>query len=148
MTYNIVNLLDGLASVLSGLGYNIYISNRRQGVNTPCFFISMMSDDFAVEMGLMSMDELRLDIVFLQEPNIINATDGIYQVLQYLNEHLETIPYSENGQTTTVRTYERSSQIQDSDLHYHLTFKNRIYLSSTSTKMQTLEDIDVEIKVN
>ena len=28
-----------------------------------------------------------------------------------------------------------------------ITFKNRIYLAETNTKMKTLEDIDVEIKV-
>ena len=146
-TYNIMNLLDGLAEVLSQQGYDIYISNRQQGVTAPCFFITMMSDDFAVEMGRMSMDILRLDIVFLQDPNIVNAMDGVYSVLQFLNENLETIPYTESEQTTLVRTYERSSQIQDLDLHYHITFKNRIYLAETNTKMKTLEDIDVKIKV-
>lgn len=145
--YNIMNLLEGLAEVLSQQGYDIYISNRQQGVTTPCFFITMMSDDFAVEMGRMSMDTLRLDIVFLQDPNIVNAMDGVYSVLQFLNENLETIPYTENEQTTLVRTYERSSQIQDLDLHYHITLKNRIYLAENNTKMKTLEDIDVKIKV-
>lgn len=147
-TYNIMNLLEGLAEVLSQQGYDIYISNRQQGVDTPCFFISMMSDDFAVEMGRMSMDTLRLDIVFLQDPNIVNAMDGIYSVLQFLNENLETIPYTDNGQTTLVRTYERSSQIQDLDLHYHVTFKNRVYFAAENEKIKTLEDINVTIKAN
>ena len=145
--YNIMNLLEGLAEVLSQQGYDIYISNRQQGVTTPCFFITMMSDDFAVEMGRMSMDTLRLDIVFLQDPNIVNAMDGIYTVMQYLNEHLGTIPYTDGENTTILRTYERHSHIQDYDLHYQVTFKNRIYLAETNTKMKTLEDIDVEIKV-
>lgn len=146
-TYNIMNLLEGLAEVLSQQGYDIYISNRQQGVTTPCFFITMMSDDFAVEMGRMSMDTLRLDIVFLQDPNIVNAMEGVYNVLQFLNENLETIPYTDNEETTLVRTYERSSQIHELDLHYHITFKNRIYLAEDTTKMKTLEDIDVKIKV-
>lgn len=146
-TYNYDNLLEGLSSVLSETGYDVYDSKRQQGSNAPCFFIVMMSDDFKEEMGRMSMDELQLDIVFLQDPNIVNAMDGIYTVMQYLNEHLKTIPYTDGENTTILRTYERRSHIQDYDLHYQVTFKNRIFLAEDTTKMKTLEDIDVEIKV-
>ena len=146
MEYSISALLQGLASVLSELEYDIYISNRQQGVKTPCFFISMMPSSSRKELGRTYFNELALDVVFLQDPNIIDAMDGIYTVIQFMDENLELIPYDDGEEEGCVHTYDRSYQIQDKDLHYHLTFKNRVYLASNDPLMASLE-VDYEIKV-
>lgn len=150
MSYNILYLLEGLSSVLSTLNHDIYISNRQQEVDTPCFFITMISSGSEVEMGRVYMNELVLDIVFLQDPNIVNAMEGVYAVLQYLDEHLELIPYEDPDleEEGVVHTYNRTSSIQDFDLHYHVTFKNRVYFAEENEKIKTLEDINVTIKAN
>lgn len=147
MEYNISTLLDGLAEALSPLGYDVYISNRQQGVTTPCFFISMMPSSSRKELGRTYFQELALDVVFLQDPNIINATDGIFEVIQFMDENLELVPYkpSEN-EATVVHTYDRNYQLQEFDLHYHLTFKNRVYIADNDPLMNSLE-VSYEIKV-
>ena len=149
MEYSIMTLLQGLAEVLDEFGYPIYISQRQQGVTTPCFFLTIMLGDSRKELGATYFNDLSVDIVFLQDPNIINATEGIIGVIEYLDEHLELVPYRYDPEEDPewVHTYDRSHQIQDFDLHYHVTFRNRVYLPENETLMKTLEAIDYEIKV-
>ena len=146
MEYNIATLLEGLAQVLSTLGYDIYISNRQQGVKTPCFFISLMPSTSQKQLGRSYFQQLALDVVFLQDPNIVNATDGIYAVIQFMDENLELIPYVDGEEEGLVHTYDRSYQLQEMDLHYHLTFKNRVYIEESNPLMKSLE-VEYEIKV-
>lgn len=146
MEYSIMTLLEGLSKVLSPLGYDIYISNRQQGVKTPCFFISLMPSTSQKQLGRTYFQQLALDIVFLQDPNIVNATDGIYSVIQFMDENLELIPYIDGEEEGLVHTYDRSYQLQEMDLHYHLTFKNRVYIDESSPLMKSLE-VEYEIKV-
>ena len=146
MEYNITTLLEGLAQVLSTLGYDIYISNRQQGVKTPCFFISLMPSTSQKQLGRSYFQQLALDVVFLQDPNIVNATDGIYSVIQFMDENLELIPYVDGEDESVVHTYDRSYQLQEMDLHYHLTFKNRVYIEEDNPLMKSLE-VEYEIKV-
>lgn len=146
MEYNIAALLEGLAQVLSTLGYDIYISNRQQGVKTPCFFISLMPSTSQKQLGRSYFQQLALDVVFLQDPNIVNATDGIYSVIQFMDENLELIPYVDGEDEGVVHTYDRSYQLQEMDLHYHLTFKNRVYIEEDNPLMKSLE-VEYEIKV-
>ena len=146
MEYNIAALLEGLAQVLSTLGYDIYISNRQQGVKTPCFFISLMPSTSQKQLGRSYFQQLALDVVFLQDPNIVNATDGIYSVIQFMDENLELIPYVDGEEEGLVHTYDRSYQLQEMDLHYHLTFKNRVYIEESDPLMKSLE-VEYEIKV-
>ena len=146
MEYNIEALLEGLAQVLSTLGYDIYKSNRQQGVKTPCFFISLMPSTSQKQLGRSYFQQLALDVVFLQDPNIVNATDGIYSVIQFMDENLELIPYVDGEEEGLVHTYDRSYQLQEMDLHYHLTFKNRVYIEESSPLMKSLE-VEYEIKV-
>lgn len=149
MEYKIMTLLQGLAEVLSELDYPIYVSQRQQDVETPCFFLTIMLGNSKKELGRTYYNELSVDIVFLQNPNIINATEGIIQVIEYLDEHLELIPYryDEDKDPALVHTYERMHQIQDFDLHYHVTFKNRVYISDDAPLMASLEAINYEIKI-
>ena len=147
MTYSIETILQGIASVLSQLKYPIYVSNRQQGVKTPCFFISLIPGSDKDEIDDRVFVDFGLDIVFLQDTNIINAMDGIYAVLEFLQENLRMIPYSQDEETTYVHTYDRSYQLEDMDLHYQFHLKNRMHLAKNETLMQALEELNYEIKV-
>lgn len=149
MTYSIDAILEGIATVLSESGYtDIYISQTQQGVNTPCFFISLMPGTFADEVDGRYMDDLGFDVVFLQKPNTTNAMDEIYRVLMFLNENLATIPYTDDEDIDPIpmHTYGREYHIEDMDLHCTFHIKNRVHISKTSNYMQTLEELNHEIK--
>ena len=149
MNYSVEAILEGLAGVLAESGYeNIYISNRQQGVQTPCFFISLMPSTSEDEVDGRYFNDLGLDIVFLQDTNEINMMDNVYSVLAYLDENLATIPYkdSEDADPIPLHTYNREYHMEDMDLHYQLHFKNRMHIAKTSVLMASLEELTYEIK--
>ena len=150
MTYDISAILEDVASVLAGTGYtNIYISSRQQGVKTPCFFISLMPGSISNEVDGRYMEDLGLDVVFLQNPNIVDAMDKTYAVLAYLDENLITIPYTvdEDEDPIPLHTYEREYHMEDRNLHYQFHIKNRVHIAEANTKMASLEELSYEIKV-
>ena len=63
-----------------------------------------------------------------------------------MDENLELIPYVDGEDEGVVHTYDRSYQLQEMDLHYHLTFKNRVYIEEDNPLMKSLE-VEYEIKV-
>ena len=142
MTYDINAILEGIATVLYNSGYeDIYISNQQQNVKTPCFFISMMPGSIRDEVDGRYIDDMGFDVTFLQNPNVVNSTDAIYEVLAYLNEHLDYIPYTDDAEVDPIpmHTYERNYNIQDMDLHYTFHIKNHIRISTTYNYMLTME---------
>lgn len=149
MTYSIYYVIASLTRLIKAgfPDYKIYVSAVPQGVVTPCFFISFMPSNSKSEVDARLYNELSLDIVFLMQPNAINATSLIYRIIEYLDENLETIPYYEGDEETGVlHSYDRSSHFEDMDLHYQLTFKVRGHIEVTETLMQELEEINYEVK--
>lgn len=146
MTYTVSNIINSIAGALAPLDYPVYASQTQQGITTPCFFISLMPSDSKSEVGGRYLNELNLDVVFLQEPNIANATDGIYAVLDYLNENLEMFEYSDGTNTGYLHTYDRRHHLEVMDLHYQFSIKTRTYIDAVAQKMLKLEGITYEIK--
>ena len=147
MIYDISEILQGLASVLSELKYPIYSSRRQQGVDVPCFFISIMPSTSTSELDGRFMNELGLDIVFLQQENTINDSNEMYKVWDFLNQNLELIPYTIEEESVLIHTYDRRMFVQAGDMHYQLTIKNRVSLPTDAVKMASLEELKYEIKV-
>lgn len=146
MIYTLANLIDSVAGAISGLEYPIYASQTQQGVEVPCFFISLMPSEIQGQLSDRYMNSVSLDVVFLQQPNIPNATDKIYEVIDYLNEHLDTIVYSDGTESGLLRCLERKYHLEEMDLHYQITIKTRIYVDVDEPLLLQLEDLSVEIK--
>lgn len=147
MIYDVSEILQGLASVLEELNYPIYSSRRQQGVNVPCFFISIMPSSSTSELDGRFMNELGLDIVFLQQENTINDSNEMYRIWDFLNQNLESISYTVGDDSVLIHTYDRHMFVQDGDMHYQLTIKNRVSLPTDSVKMASLEELNYEIEV-
>lgn len=146
MTYSLSNLINSVAGALSGLDYPVYDSQTQQGVETPCFFISLMPSEISGEPYDRYYNTVNLDIVFLQDPNIPNATDLIYTVIDYLNEHLALFDYSDGTETCKMHGLQRRHHLEEMDLHYQITIKMRIHIDVEETVLKTLEGITYEIK--
>lgn len=141
MTYSIQRIIEGIAArITSFCQYPIYISPTQQSCTPPCFFICLMPGNLKDEIDNRYYTTLNLDIVFLQNPNIVNASDGIISVLENLDEKLDTIPYTENNSTITMYTYDRKHHLEDMDLHYQVTFHARLMKSEVNTYMKTLTE--------
>lgn len=146
MTYSLSNLINSVAGALSGLDYPVYDSQTQQGVETPCFFISLMPSEISGEPYDRYFNTVNLDIVFLQDPNIPNATDLIYTVIDYLNEHLALFDYSDGEETCKMHGLQRKHHLEEMDLHYQITIKMRIHIDVEETVLKSLEGIEIEIK--
>ena len=146
MTYSLSNLINSVAGALSSLDYPVYDSQTQQGVETPCFFISLMPSEISGEPYDRYFNTVNLDIVFLQDPNMPNATDLIYTVIDYLNEHLALFDYSDGEETCKMHGLQRKHHLEEMDLHYQITIKTRIHIDVEETVLKTLEGITYEIK--
>ena len=146
MIFTLSNTINSIAGALSELNYPVYDSQTQQGVVTPCFFISLMPSDIKREASARYLNSLSLDIVFLQEPNITNATDLIYEVVDYLNEKLDLFEYSDGAESCMLHAFDRKYRIDNMELHYQITLKVRTYIDVEETKLHLLEDLTYEIK--
>lgn len=146
MIYKLSNVIDSIAGVLTHFGYPIYASQTQQGVDTPCFFISLMPSNSRGEVYDRYFNSLSLDIVFIQEPNITNATDQIYEVIDYLDENLEMFTYTADEESCLLHTYDRNFHLEDMILHYQITIKTRTYVDVEEPLLLYLEGITYEIK--
>ena len=141
MTYSIRGIIEGIAArIASFCNYPIYISPTQQSCTPPCFFICLMPGNLKDEIDNRYYTTLNFDVVFLQNPNIVNASDGIISVLENLDLTLDTISYTENSSTITMYTYDRKHHLENMDLHYQLTFHARLMKSEVHTYMKTLTE--------
>lgn len=138
-------IVEAIAAALTPLQYPVYDSAMRQEVDTPCFFISLMPGDITKDLGNRYTVNASYDIVFLQRPNVLNAMDGVYSVLDYLHEHLMLLNYSENNITTQILTHNRRYHLQDLDLHYQIDIHERVSIPESFTEMQGLE-VEIEVE--
>ena len=148
MKYTIENIIDAIAGVLSYFELPIYSSPQQQGVTTPCFFISLMPSNSDKLIDNRYTNDLALDIVYLQQPNIVNAMDNVYPVIEYLDHNLDSFVYSDGTNEGVLHTYERSYSMEDGDLHYRLHVKTRTLIETDPTKILIIEEINNEIKGN
>ena len=150
MTYSLIYVLNSIAHILSTqYDIPIYISAVPQGVVTPCFFISPMPMTSRSQIDSRIYNEVSLDIVYMMEPNAINVTTSAYEVIDFLNENLETFDYYEEDEddpTGVMHTYDRSVSFQDMDMHYNCTIKVRTYIDVEEVILRRLEDLTYVIK--
>lgn len=144
MIFTLSNLINSIAGSLPE--YPVYASQTQQGVVTPCFFITLMPSEIKGEASARYFNSVSLDIVFLQEPNITNATDKIYEVVDYLNEKLDMFEYSDGKDSCMLHAFDRNYHLEDMDLHYQITAKVRTYIDVEEIILRRLEDLTYVIK--
>ena len=144
MIFKISNLVNSIAGALTV--YTVYFYQTQQGVETPCFFISLMPSDIKGEASARYFNSISLDIVFLQDPNIPNATDKIYEIVDYLNEKLDMFEYSDGNESCKLHAFNREYHLETMDLHYQITVKVRTYIDVEEITLRRLEDLTYEIK--
>ena len=89
--------------------------------------------------------EIFFDIVYVQQRNITNAYADLYSVADTLDELLDVVNYTADGETVPLHTHERNYSIDDQELHYKIKIIARVSRPYTPNPMQT-EETDVGIK--
>lgn len=153
MNYTIQNILSSVAKYLRKTFqdenekplYPVYTSPT---ANTafPCFFVFPMNPTFSDVIDDRSIRDIPLDIVFVQQRNIPDANDQLYSIAETIEETIDLLPYTDGEDTVPLHTYDRSWSIEDQELHYKITLRQRVSLPRSETLMQTMEDANVEVK--
>ena len=112
----------------------------------PCFFVFVVNPSIDDEPGGTNVRETRLDIVFVQERNVPDQNDELYNIMEKLDEAFDFVEYTDKYGTCLFHVYERNSTIEDQELHYKFTIRQRVWTSKVDIPMQNMEEANVEIK--
>lgn len=149
MKFTLDALVKSIAAVIK-TGYpsmKVYGSANQQGTIFPCFFVLETPSYLYPEMNDRNRRQIGLDIVYVQQRNIVNALSDVRGVVDYLDEHLETFPYTDpDGNTCTLRGFAHEWSYEDQELHYKLTVKALVGRTRTEVPMLVMEEENAEIK--
>lgn len=149
MNFTVENVLQSISSFLLSQfpDYPVYASQAPAVVKLPCFFLSLMPSSIEKEIDARFLREISVDIVLLQERNILNRTALIMAVVESLDYNLDFLTYAdESGQTVPLVCLDRNWQMEDGDLHYQITLKQRVARPATPILMQAMEANNVTEK--
>ena len=144
MRFTLENVVNSLAGVLTAkYPYPVYESPNQQGTKFPCFFIFFMPSKLEGRF----LRDLGIDIVFVQQRNLVNGNAEIHKIAQYMDESLETFPYTDgSGESVHIHTYEREWQTEDGELHYKFHIRQRVSIPRNDVMMQRMEENSAEVK--
>lgn len=153
MTYTYENLINSIADQLArlfpdGNGGCRYPVRQSPALNAgfPCFFIFPVLMGIEDELSGIGKRESQFDIVYVQQRNIPDQNADIMAVQETLDEGFRMLTYSDGETTWPLHVYERSSSIDDQELHYKITLRQRVSVPKNVLYMQELEETNVEIK--
>lgn len=147
------NVINSIANQLASLFPDgndgcVYPIRRSPTLDTdyPCFFIFPMNPSIEDGPSEVHRRETGLDIVFVQQRNIPDQYEGILAVLEALDEGMDMLDYTDGETTVKLHFLERNATIEDQELHYKVTIRERVYLPRDLSYMQVMEENNVEIK--
>lgn len=149
MTFTIENLIQSIAAQLkTAYPYcPVYASPNQQGTEYPCFFVFVVpTSGISDQLSGRSKRDIELDVVYVQERNSADANMELYGVAEMLDELLDMVSYKDGSETVLLHTHDRTYDIEDMELHYHLRIAQRVALNRVEIPMQILESENVEIK--
>lgn len=128
-------IIKGISMTLSStFGFEIFANRVEQGLQAPCFFISVLKPEASPLLGRRSMRRYALDIQYF--PTETRKNDEMYQVADRLMESLEFIRLPEGD---LLHGTQISYEVVDGVLHFFVTYNLSMYRPTESTYMETLE---------
>ena len=149
MTFEIYRVIKSIAAQLAGAFpyYPVYASPNQQGTKYPCFFVFVVpTSGISDQLSERAKRDISLDVVFVQERNKAGANEELYAIAETLDELLDIVAYTVDGETVPLHTHDRTYSIEDMELHYKLRVTQRVYVPRQEIPMQILENENVEIK--
>lgn len=149
MTFTIENIIQSIAEQLkTAYPYcPVYASPNQQGTEYPCFFVFVVpTSGISDQLSGRAKRDIEIDVVYVQERNSADANMELYGVAEMLDELLDMVSYKGGSETVPLHTHDRTYDIEDMELHYHLRIVQRVALNRVEIPMQILESENVEIK--
>ena len=149
MTFTISKLIDSIAGTLKTKWNTIpvYESTNQQGTDYPCFFVFLVPSNIRDQIDQIEMRNLSFDVVYVQERNSTNGEAELYEIADALDDILDMITYSDGSREDPVplHTHDRECSIEDQELHYQITIKQRVSHGREHNPMYRLEELNVNI---
>ena len=147
MIFSITNVINSIAGQLSRL-YPEYPVYRSPSFKTepPCFYVFIISAKIDDEPGKRLVREIPFDVVFVQQRNVTDQNLSLLQMLEVLDEEFDMLTYTDGTTSCVLHCNERTGKIEDQELHYQFTIKQRISAQEIHDYMMTLEELDAKIK--
>ena len=123
---------------------DIYDSETEQGFNEPCFFVQQLNKPRKKEIQSYQ-DTVNLDVQYFLDEYEKNKNEQYRKMGDKLYEILEYITIKNEIGTKKVHGTQMNYEVQDSVLHFYVTYIYYLQMVNDSEKMKSL-DIEGEVK--
>jgi len=133
------DIFDGVSKKLYGSfgsTHKIYQNDVKQGLETPCFFLSALKPSFTPLLGERGTLRVPLDVQYFPVQDADNRT--MYSTAETLMEILDMIFLSAD---TCVFGRSKSFEIADGVLHFFVTYQ--IVLTKAEIPAATMETVSI-----
>lgn len=137
------NIIYGISNGIYnsfGKGYNIYTENVEQGLNEPCFLITLIKPLVKSQIMNHSIREYNFDIIYFPS-NTVSKNLEMNNTAEMLVDALEFIVVNDSK----VRGHKISYEIIDGVLHFFVKYNVLVTKIEKGDKMQDL-NLQQELK--
>lgn len=140
MKFTTETLAQSLAEYLAPYfpGVSFYANPNQQGTKLPCMFLQNRGGETKLRQAGRWLRIIRLDLVYLLEYNRPDLQSEYIAAAETLDEIMELFPYNCSGQSTLLRTYNRTYEIEPDALHYKFDLQVWVTKPALESAMQEL----------
>ena len=147
MTFTIPNIIDSIAGQLAILFPKVPVyDSPSYNTDYPCFFVFVTTPGISDEIDGVEMRDIGFDIVYVQERNSVAQNAELISVLEALDEGFDMLTYVDGALTAPLHTHDRSATIEDQELHYKLSIRQRVSREVEHNYMAEMEEQNVEVE--
>ena len=148
MNFTIPKIIDSIAGQLTALYPNVPVyDSPSYNTSYPCFYVFVTVPNIKDEIDGAEMRDIGLDVVYVQQRNIPAQNAELMDVLETLDEGFDMLTYVDGNESTPLHTHDRNGNIEDQELHYKFSIRQRVSREEIHHYMAEMEELNVEIEI-
>ena len=147
MIFTISNIINSIAGQLATLYPNVSVyDSPSYNTEYPCFYVFVTTPNIADEIDGVEMRDIGFDIVYVQERNSTAQNAELIEIMETLDEGFDVLTYDDETLTAPLHTHDRSASIEDQELHYKFSIRQRVSREKEHIYMAEMEEQNVEVE--
>lgn len=147
MNFTIPKIIDSIAGQLATLYPNTPVyDSPSYNTSYPCFYVFVMMPSISDEVDGVEKRDIGFDIVYVQERNSVAQNAELIEIMETLDEAFDMLTYDDGSFTAPLHTHDRSASIENQELHYKFSIRQRVSREATHTYMAEMEEQNVEVE--